>query len=63
MLLYTKQGDIIGEYNMGCNLEDYLFTFNLNEEELKSKIMNQIYQYCPISANYNINVSVKILSR
>ena len=59
MILQTKQGDVIGDYNFGCNIEEYLFTFNLNEDELKYKIMNQIQTYCPISANYNINIDVK----
>ena len=45
MLLYTKQGDVMGSYDFGFNLEDSLFLFNLNEAELKQRLLSAINAY------------------
>ncbi len=59
MILYTKQGDILGSYNFGYNLEDQLFLFDLNEVAMKTSIKDAIYQYCPDAAKYNVEVEVE----
>ena len=43
MIMFTKQGDVMGSYNFGYNLEDNLFMFNVNEDELKNKLLQSIY--------------------
>ena len=47
MILFTKQGDIMGSYEFGFNLEDKLFLFNLSQTEIKKKLMEMIYAFCP----------------
>ena len=45
MILFTSRGEVLGEPNLGMNLEDYLFTFNFDESELKSNFNAQVNQY------------------
>lgn len=59
MILFTKQGDIMGSYGFGFNLEDNLFLFNLSQTDIKAKITEQIYTYCPDSKNYDVQVDVQ----
>jgi hypothetical protein len=59
MIMFTKQGDVLGSYNFGYNLEDNLFMFNVNEDELKSKLLEAIYLYCPDAAPFNVDVTAQ----
>lgn len=59
MILFTKQGDVMGAYDFGYNLEDQLFLFNVSTDELKTKILGAIYYYCPDAAKYNVDVNVQ----
>lgn len=59
MIMFTKQGDVMGNYNFGYNLEDNLFMFNVNENELKTKLLEAIYFYCPDAAAYKVDVQTK----
>ena len=59
MILYTKQGDVLGSYDFGFNLEDNLFLFNLNENELRNKIVDAIFYNCPDAQTYSVDVSVQ----
>lgn len=59
MIMFTKQGDVLGDYNFGYNLEDNLFLFNVNEEELKNKLLESIYLYCPDAAVYNVTITTQ----
>ena len=58
MILFTKQGDVLGSYNFGYNLEDNLFLFNLNASELRNQLLNQISQFCPTAFNYGLDLDV-----
>lgn len=59
MIMFTKQGDVLGSYTFGYNLEDYLFLFNLNESEMRSKLVEAIFYYCPDAKRFNVDVSVQ----
>ena len=59
MIMFTKQGDVLGSYNFGYNLEDYLFLFNLNESDLRSRLVEMIFYYCPDAKNYSVDISVQ----
>ena len=59
MIMFTKQGDVLGSYNFGYNLEDSLFQFNVNENELKAKLSESIYFYCPDASTYNVSVETQ----
>ena len=59
MLLFTKQGDVLGAYTFGYNLEDNLFLFNLNESDLRNKLLESILYYCPDASNHAVDVAVQ----
>jgi len=59
MVLYTKPGDVLGAYDFGYNLEDNLFLLNLSGDELQTKILAAIYQYCPDASNYQVDVKIE----
>lgn len=59
MLLFTKPGDVIGAFDFGYNLEDNLFLFNVDAEELQTKLIGAIYYYCPDAAKYNVEVKAQ----
>jgi len=58
MILFTKRGDILGSPDLGCNLEDVLYTLNFNENQLTSHIQAQMIAYCPLFSKYNVKVDV-----
>ena len=59
MIMFTKQGDVMGSYTFGYNLEDNLFLFNVNENELKNKLLEAIYFFCPDAAAFNVDVTTQ----
>lgn len=59
MLLFTKQGDVLGSYTFGYNLEDNLFLFNLNENDLRNKLLEAIWYHCPDAKDYNVDAVVQ----
>lgn len=59
MILFTKQGDVLGHYTFGFNLEENLFLFNLNEGDLRSRLVDAIFYYCPDAKAFNVDVKVQ----
>jgi hypothetical protein len=59
MIMFTKQGDVLGNYSFGYNLEDYLFLFNLNETELRTRLIDAIFYYCPDARKYSVDLTVQ----
>jgi len=59
MILFTKKGDIMGDSNFGANIEDLIYEFNFNENELKREINDQLLRYCPLSNKYDVKVDVQ----
>jgi len=47
MILYTKKGDVLGDEDMGSNLEYYLWQTNVTTGTLKNIIGEQIQTYIP----------------
>lgn len=58
MCLFTDKNEVIGQNNFGMNLQDSIFTFQLNESDLQERILKEIYTYCPLAYNYNVDVVV-----
>jgi len=58
-ILFTKKGDIMGDSNFGANIEDLIYEFNFNEEQIKREINDQLLRYCPLSNKYNVRVDVE----
>jgi len=59
MIMFTKQGDVMGTYTFGYNLEDYLFLFNLNAGDLRTRLVDAIFYYCPDAKRFNVDVQVQ----
>jgi hypothetical protein len=59
MILKTQKGEVLGDPDFGVNLEDYLFTFDLDEERIRKEIFNQIIIYIPESSSYNMKLEIK----
>ena len=58
MILFTRRGDILGSPDLGCNLEDVLYSLNFNEFQLKSLIQQQLIMYSPLALKYNVQANV-----
>jgi hypothetical protein len=58
MILFTNKGEVLGDIDMGANLEYYLWQTNITTGNLKSKIEEQIETYIPelISLGYTFEV-------
>lgn len=59
MILKTNKGEVLGDPGFGVNLENYLFTFDLDEHSIKKEITDQISTYITESKLYNINIELK----
>jgi hypothetical protein len=59
MIMFTKQGDVLGSYTFGYNLEDNLFLFNLSGENLRSRLIDMIFYYCPDAAKFDVDLTVE----
>ena len=58
MILYTNKGDVLGDENMGANLEYYLWQTNVTTGTLKNIIDEQIQTYIPelLALGYNFDL-------
>lgn len=59
MMLFTNKGEIIGAPDFGANLDEQLFTFNVNEYSLRSALEDQTLKFIPLSNKYNVQYDVK----
>ena len=58
-LLFTGVGDVLGNPDFGCNLEQYLFETTWNEDAIREMIRSKIRDYIVYDASiYNIDVPV-----
>lgn len=60
-VLFTNKGEVLGDAEFGCSLEDLLYTLNANEYTLKNEIDQQIAKYCPLSTKYSVRVNVSFV--
>jgi hypothetical protein len=47
MILFTNKGEVLGDTNIGVNLEYYLWQTRVTTGSLKSKVIEQINTYIP----------------
>lgn len=59
MLLFTNQGEVLGAPDFGANLEEQLFSLNLNEFSIKSTLRDQVLKFIPLHTKYQIDFDVK----
>jgi len=60
MILFTNRGEVLGDPNLGMDLEDYLFQFGLDEHEIRNRFNAQIAQYIPESREFDISLDIKM---
>jgi len=58
--LFTRQGDVLGSPNMGCNLDDLVFSLVLNESVIAQRISTQIQTYCLNSSSGQFGIDVRV---
>ena len=60
MLIFTNQGDLYGDVNIGSNLEYYLWSTSVPSYEIKKKMDNQVSTYIPelITIGYSLSVDI-----
>jgi phage baseplate assembly protein W len=60
MILFTNKGEVLGDPDMGCDLEYYLWETNLSNRNLEQKIIEQIDLYIPELSllNYEFNLQI-----
>lgn len=58
MILFTNKGEILGDIDLGADLEYYLWQTKITTRNLQSKVDEQIATYIPelISLGYTLNV-------
>lgn len=58
VMLFTNQGEVLGDPNFGANLLELLYETNVSGEFVRSRINEQIQRYIPelYRMNYNLNV-------
>jgi hypothetical protein len=57
-ILLTNKGEVLGEPNLGANLEQLLFETTLDEENVKKIIVEQLDQYIPEIFNTSFGLEV-----
>lgn len=58
LILFTNRGEVLGEPDLGMNLEDYLFQFGFDEADIKNKFMAQVNQFIPEINEFSIDMTV-----
>ena len=58
--LFTRQGEVLGAPNIGCNLDDLVFSLVLNESVISQKISSQIQTYCLNSSSSQFGIDVRV---
>lgn len=60
MILFTKKGDIIGQPDLGCNIEYYLWSTTVPSDKIKKIIQEQIIDYIPELLNMTYSVETDL---
>jgi len=61
MMLFTNRGEVLGAPDFGANMEEQLFTLNLNEYALRSMLRDQTLKFIPLHTKYQIDYEVRFL--
>lgn len=60
-ILFTNKGEVLGDVDFGCSLNDMIYSLNANEFTLKSEIDKQIARYCPLASKYSVNAKISFV--
>ena len=59
MILFTRQGDVLGDEVFGSNIEDLIYSTRASAGLIETAIYNQISRYCPLARKYTTEVDVR----
>jgi hypothetical protein len=59
MLIFTRQGDVLGAETLGVNIEDLIFSLTVSAGIVETAIYNQIRNYCKLANKYVVDVNVR----
>ena len=59
MLLFTRQGDVLGAETMGVNIEDMIFSLTVSAGVIETAIYNQIRHYCQLANKFQVDIDVR----
>ena len=59
VLINTNPREILGQSELGFDLEQYIWTTVSNEVEIANRLEDQINQFVPLTSKYNIEVTVR----
>jgi len=60
MILFTNKGDVLGDINIGANLEYYLWQTRVTTGNLKNKIIEQVDKYIPELNSLGYTVDIEL---
>ena len=60
--LYTNKGEILGAPDLGLDLEDNLFNFNMPFDFISQKFYAQLAKYVPEVVDFKIDIDYDIVS-
>ena len=58
MIIFTTQGEVLGQPSLGLSLEEHLFEFNLNTAQLQNKFYGQLAAFVPEAGLFNVEIAV-----
>ena len=62
MILYTNKGEILGAPDLGLDLEDNLFNFNMPIDFITQKFYAQLAKYVPEVVDFKIDIDYDVVS-
>lgn len=57
-VLFTNRGEVLGEPEFGCNLNDLVYSLNYNEQQIQDVVKQQLKTYVPLANKYNVKTTV-----
>jgi len=59
-VLFTRKGEVLGAPDVGCNLDDLVFSLVLNEAVIAQRINTQIQTYCLNSSDGSFGIDTVV---
>ncbi len=60
MILFTRKGEVIGQPNLGCDLEFYLWSTNAPADKIRKSILDQIAEFIPELTSMTYTVDIEL---
>ena len=58
-VLFTNKGEVMGAPRFGASLEDMIYDFQWNEEQIIAEVEEQLENYVPLADKYHVDVVVE----